>query len=134
MYLGHWIAYMPGEERMAISRLDREEGVVKLVHRFTSLSDEVEASVLPDLIPGQGSLRKAGVLRLTSGKLSEQRSKFRFCYMAHMWCKKTLIEIWYTLRRRLLRHHVMHAQTWAPSSKLVALLAQANFSFASASA
>lgn len=88
VYLGHWIAYMPGEERMAISRLDREEGAVKLVHRFTSLSDEVEAAVLPDLTPGQGSLRKAGVLRLTSGKLSEQGSKFRYCYMAHMWCKR----------------------------------------------
>lgn len=62
LYLGHWIAYMPGEERMAISRLDLQTGTVKLLHRFTNLSRDIEESLLPDHMTAQ----KSSIRRLLS--------------------------------------------------------------------
>ncbi len=48
MYVGHWIAYMPGEERMAISKVDLENGVMRLLHRFSTLSKCIENAVMPN--------------------------------------------------------------------------------------
>lgn len=48
LYFGHWIAYMPGEERMAISKVDLHSASVEPLHRFTTLSSSIEASLIPD--------------------------------------------------------------------------------------
>ncbi len=48
MYLGHWIGYMPGKERMAISKLDLQGGAVRLLHRFSTLDPSLESAVVPD--------------------------------------------------------------------------------------
>ena len=37
MYLGHWTAFMPIEERMSISLLDLDKGVVRFLYRFHHL-------------------------------------------------------------------------------------------------
>ncbi len=37
VYLGHWTAFMPIEERMSISRLDLDAGVVRFMYRFHEL-------------------------------------------------------------------------------------------------
>ncbi|BDA41016.1 hypothetical protein COCOBI_01-6710 [Coccomyxa sp. Obi] len=59
LYVGHWIAYMPGQERMAISKVDLQNGVMRLVHRFSTLSSCTENS----LMPNQG-VKQPGVLTL----------------------------------------------------------------------
>ena len=48
VYLGHWIGFLPAQERMALAKLDMEAGVVKYVHRFSHLSEEIEAAQHPD--------------------------------------------------------------------------------------
>lgn len=48
MYLGHWIGFLPAQERMALAKLDMEAGVVKYVHRFSHLPEEIEAAQHPD--------------------------------------------------------------------------------------
>ena len=45
IFLGHWMAYLPGQERMALSVLNLREGKVELVHRFSALSEELEEIV-----------------------------------------------------------------------------------------
>ena len=37
VYLGHWTAFMPIEERMSISLLDVDKGVVRFLYRFHQL-------------------------------------------------------------------------------------------------
>lgn len=49
MYLGHWIGFLPAQERMALARLDTDAGVVEYVYRFSQLSDEIESAQHPDL-------------------------------------------------------------------------------------
>ncbi|KAK9818993.1 hypothetical protein WJX81_003370 [Elliptochloris bilobata] len=44
VYLGHWTAFMPIEERMSISLLDVEQGVVRFLYRFHQLSEEIVKS------------------------------------------------------------------------------------------
>ena len=48
MYLGHWIGFLPAQERMALAKLDLDAGVVKYVYRFSHLPEEVEAAQHPD--------------------------------------------------------------------------------------
>ena len=47
VYLGHWIGFLPAQERMAIARLDLDAGVVQYVHRFSYLSDEDRERTIP---------------------------------------------------------------------------------------
>lgn len=49
VYLGHWIGFLPAQERMAIARLDLDAGIVRYVHRFSHLSDEIESAQHPQL-------------------------------------------------------------------------------------
>jgi hypothetical protein len=42
VYLGHWIGFLPAQERMSISRMDLENNTVHFLHRFSSLSPAVE--------------------------------------------------------------------------------------------
>lgn len=52
IFLGHWVGYLPAHERMAISVLNLEKGRTELVHRFSSLSREIEDSGRPEsLLP-----------------------------------------------------------------------------------
>lgn len=48
VYLGHWIGFLPAQERMALAKLDLDSGVVKYVHRFSHLPEEIEAAQHPD--------------------------------------------------------------------------------------
>ena len=48
MWLGHWIGFLPAQERMALARLDTDAGVVKFEYRFSHLPEEVEAAQHPD--------------------------------------------------------------------------------------
>ena len=63
IYLGHWVAYLPAQERMAISVLNLEKGRTELVHRFSSLSKEIEESVRPkELMPKVSHSLRRGLL------------------------------------------------------------------------
>ena len=48
VWLGHWIGFLPAQERMALARLDMAAGVVKFEYRFSHLPEEVEAAQHPD--------------------------------------------------------------------------------------
>ena len=48
VYLGHWIGFLPAQERMSLAKLDMEAGIVRFVHRFSHLPEEVEAAQHPD--------------------------------------------------------------------------------------
>lgn len=48
VYLGHWIGFLPAQERMALAKLDMESGIVKYVHRFSHLPEKIEAAQHPD--------------------------------------------------------------------------------------
>ena len=48
MYLGHWIGFLPAQERMALAKLDMDAGLVKYVYRFSHLPEEIEAAQHPD--------------------------------------------------------------------------------------
>ena len=48
VWLGHWIGFLPAQERMALARLDMDAGVVKFEYRFSRLPEEVEAAQRPD--------------------------------------------------------------------------------------
>lgn len=75
VYLGHWIGYMPGEERMAISKLDQRRGSVELLHRFTTLSSCTEAALTPDEAMDQpAGIRMFDMLK---GGPSAQKEQFR---------------------------------------------------------
>ena len=63
IYLGHWVAYLPAQERIAISVLNLEKGRTELVHRFSSLSKEIEESVWPEeLVPKVSHSLRRGLL------------------------------------------------------------------------
>jgi len=47
--LGHWIGFLPAQERMAIARLDADAGIVRYVYRFSHLSDDIETAQHPDI-------------------------------------------------------------------------------------
>ena len=42
IYLGHWIGFLPAQERMSISRMDLAANTVHFVHRFSNLTTIVE--------------------------------------------------------------------------------------------
>lgn len=65
VYLGHWIGFLPAQERMALARLDLDAGIVRYVHRFSHLSDEIESAQHPQL--AQVLLKPAGRVRLWVG-------------------------------------------------------------------
>ena len=48
VYLGHWIGFLPAQERMALAKLDMDAGRVNYVYRFSHLPEEVEAAQHPD--------------------------------------------------------------------------------------
>ena len=48
VWLGHWIGFLPAQERMALARLDMDAGVVNYEYRFSHLPEEVEAAQHPD--------------------------------------------------------------------------------------
>ena len=74
IFLGHWMAYLPGQERMAISLLNLREGKVELVHRFSALSKELEEIVARPEAPARLSpLRKL----LPLGKATSATPEFR---------------------------------------------------------
>ena len=80
IYLGHWVAYLPAQERMAISVLNLEQGRTELVHRFSSLSKEKEDSVQPEEMAPQVSysLRRSLLLgRLTATVKTAEKPAFR---------------------------------------------------------
>ena len=80
IYLGHWVAYLPAQERMAISVLHLEQGKTELVHRFSSLSKEIEDSVQPEVMAPQASysLRRSLLPgRLTATVKTAEKSVFR---------------------------------------------------------
>ena len=52
MWLGHWIGFLPAQERMALARLDMDAGVVRFEYRFSRLPEEVEAAQHPDTAQG----------------------------------------------------------------------------------
>ena len=49
VYLGHWIGFLPAQERMAVARLDMEAGVVRYMYRFSHLPDDIERAQYPDV-------------------------------------------------------------------------------------
>lgn len=80
IYLGHWVGYLPAQERMAISVLNLEKGKTELVHRFSSLSKEIEDSVQPEVMAPQASysLRRSLLPgRLTATVKTAEKSAFR---------------------------------------------------------
>ena len=83
IFLGHWMAYLPAQERMAISYLNITAGRVELVHRFTTLSSEIEQTVPPLGPPAKISLRRS--LRLLGNAAVEQPS-FRCSSNLHLSC------------------------------------------------
>ena len=72
VFLGHWMAYLPAQERMAISYLNLTAGRVELVHRFSTLSSEIEQTVAPLEPPAKLTLRRS--LRLLDNAAREQPS------------------------------------------------------------
>eukprot|EP00884_Botryococcus_braunii_P008167 jgi/Botrbrau1/17351/Bobra.0015s0095.1 len=44
VHLGHWIGFLPAQERMSISRADLATNTVHFIHRFTNLSSLIEES------------------------------------------------------------------------------------------
>lgn len=78
LYFGHWIAYMPGEERMAISKVDLHSGSVKPLHRFTTLSSCIEASLIPDQALEQPTGMR--IIEVLKGRLPAQKQQFRCQY------------------------------------------------------
>ena len=69
VYLGHWIGFLPAQERMAIARLDMDAGIVRYEYRFSQLSDEIESAQHPDL----ASDKQAGAsLRVGAFKKNEK--------------------------------------------------------------
>ena len=69
------MAYLPAQERMAISVLNMKEGRVELVHRFSTLSEEIEQSVAPFESPAKSTLPRS--LRLL-GKTAFEQPSFRY--------------------------------------------------------
>lgn len=77
VYLGHWVAYAPAQERMAVSRLHMQSGRVSLVHRFSTVSAEIEAALT------LSAADKAGCL--LRGRSSTMPRPFRHVSSASSW-------------------------------------------------
>ena len=85
VFLGHWMAYQPAQERMALSYLNLTAGKVELVHRFSTLSSEIEQTAAPLEPPAKLTLRRS--LRLLGNTALEQPA-FRYSIRDALRCAK----------------------------------------------
>jgi len=81
VFLGHWIGYLPAQERMALSVLNLESGKTELVHRFSTLSKEIEDSALPKEAPAAKISLRRSLLPMQHS--ASRQANFRYVLILH---------------------------------------------------